>query len=152
MHYTLYTSGDFLNWFRKSLHCFDWIATLNSKPLSVRVFYWDNLIAPPGAPQQAPRRCKMGQDAPKSCSRPARKMLQASKTLRSPKSQKSMNPKGLAPSRRMKKAGGRRWCPLGQVNPPPAPQGRSRACWIETWSRWTLKALRCLRHQQILKS
>ena len=31
LHYTLYTSGDFLNWFRKSIHWFDWFAALNSK-------------------------------------------------------------------------------------------------------------------------
>ena len=50
LHCTLYTSGDFLNWFRKSLHRF---AALNSKPPSVMVpllfffqKYWFSLFFP----------------------------------------------------------------------------------------------------------
>ena len=35
-----------------------------------------------------------------------------------------MNPKGLAPTRRMKKGGRAAVIPLGEVNPPPAPEGR----------------------------
>ena len=40
------------------------------------------------------------------------------------KSPKSMNPKGLAPTRKLKKGGRAAVIPLGEVNPPPAPQGR----------------------------
>ena len=35
---------DFLNWFSKSIHWFHWFATSNSKPLSVRVRCWDNIV------------------------------------------------------------------------------------------------------------
>ena len=38
LHYTLYTSGDFLNWFRKSIHRFDWFAALNSNPILLGFF------------------------------------------------------------------------------------------------------------------
>ena len=41
-HYTLCRSGDFLNWLRKSMHWFNWFATLNSKTPSVRVLCWDS--------------------------------------------------------------------------------------------------------------
>ena len=41
------------------------------------------------------------------------------------KSPKSMNPKGLAPTRRMKKGGRAAVVPLGEVNPPP-PEGSER--------------------------
>ena len=44
----------------------------------------------------------------------------------------SINPKGLAPSRRIKKGGRAAVIPLGEVNPPPAPEGRSRACWTDS--------------------
>ena len=47
------------------------------------------------------------------------------RSLRSPI---SMNPKGLASSRRRKKSGRAAVLPLGEVNPPPATEGRSRAC------------------------
>ena len=40
----------------------------------------------------------------------------------------SMNPKGLASSRRIKKGGRAAVIPLGEVNPPPAPEGWSSAC------------------------
>ena len=49
--------------------------------------------------------------------------------LRSPV---SMNPKGLASNRRKKKSGRAAVVPLGEVNPPPAPEGRSRACQIKS--------------------
>ena len=39
----------------------------------------------------------------------------------------SMNPKGLAINRRMKKGGRAAVIPLGEVNPPPAPEGRGHA-------------------------
>ena len=45
--------------------------------------------------------------------------------LKSSKAPKSMNPKGLAPSRRMKKRGRAAVVPLGEVNPPP-PEGSER--------------------------
>ena len=38
LHYTPYTSGDFLNWFRKSIHRFDRFAALNSKPPLLGLF------------------------------------------------------------------------------------------------------------------
>ena len=40
----------------------------------------------------------------------------------------SMNPKGLATTRRKKKGRRAAVIPLGEVNPPPAPEGQSRAC------------------------
>ena len=58
------------------------------------------------------------------------------KRLRSPI---SMNPKGLASNRRMKRGGRAAVIPLGEVNPPPATKWRSRACQTESQNLYIVK-------------
>ena len=82
---------------------------------------------PPRGPQERPRRLQEGlkrpqepvkraQDPPKSSQEPPKTPTNR-RRLRSPI---SMNPKGLASNRRMKKGGRAAVIPLGEVNPPPA--------------------------------
>ena len=52
-----------------------------------------------------------------------------------------MNPKGLAPTRRMKKGGRAAVIPLGEVNPPPAPEGSEQGVLDRQLKTLTLKAL-----------
>ena len=107
----------------------------------------------PSGPQEAPRAGQEG-------SKPAQELPRASQdahkafpkhVVRQPFSEKlkksnygskrhrrhlrspiSMNPKVLASNRRLKKGGRAAVIPLGEVNPPPAPEGRSWACQIKS--------------------
>jgi len=87
---------------------------------------------PPRVPQEVPRGSKRLPRPPQEAAKHLEMVLRAvPKHSIPPTSPKSMNPKGLATSCRMKEAGGRRWSPLGKSirRPPPEPaEGRSRAC------------------------
>ena len=79
----------------------------------------------PRAPQEAPRGSQETPKPGQEDSRPSKIAPRGSKRhrrrLRSPKSK---YPNSLAPNRRMKKGGRAAVIPLGEVNPPPAPEGR----------------------------
>ena len=124
-----------------------------SKMLFIFVLFWvaskTAQEGPKGAqdaPGSPPECLKMAQEVPKStpggskrASRDPKSRSRGFETLKiAPtfsksyrirvRSLKSTYPTGLAPDRRKKKGGRAAVIPLGEVNPPPAPEGRSRAC------------------------
>ena len=135
---------------------------------------------PPRAPQEAPRGPQETPRAGQEGSKPAQALPRASQDAhkafpkhlarqpfsensknskhgskrhrRSLRSPISMNPKGLASNRRMKKGGRAAVIPLGEVNPPPATKWQQRVLDRQPNAKSpNLKAIICLRNLQIFK-